>query len=47
MKYCTECVFSSSATPLTFDENGVCSGCRANKHKKFIDWERREELLRS
>ena len=47
MKYCTECVFPAvAATPLTFDDNGVCSGCRANKHKKFIDWERREELFK-
>ena len=38
MKYCVKCVFSSiSATPLTFDEEGVCSGCRASNLKDKID----------
>jgi len=34
-----------AATPLTFDENGVCSGCRVNKQKKLIDWEKRREFF--
>ena len=44
MKYCKECVFPAvAATPLTFDEKGVCSGCRANKHKKFIDYSKKDK----
>ncbi len=44
MKYCVKCVFSSiSATPLTFDEEGVCSGCRASNLKDKIDWVDREK----
>ena len=28
MKYCVKCVYpASSAVPLAFDENGICSGC--------------------
>tara|TARA_B100000767_G_C19754387_1_gene532237 strand:- start:234 stop:1370 length:1137 start_codon:yes stop_codon:yes gene_type:complete len=47
MKYCTKCVFPSvAATPLTFDENGVCSGCRASNIKQIIDWAERKEMFR-
>ncbi|PJE81443.1 N-acetyl sugar amidotransferase [Candidatus Pacearchaeota archaeon CG10_big_fil_rev_8_21_14_0_10_32_42] len=47
MRYCTRCVYpSSSAVPLAFDENGVCSGCRAYDQRKNIDWDRRIELLK-
>lgn len=46
MQYCTRCVFPAvAATPLTFDENGVCSGCRASENKKSIDWEHRRKLF--
>jgi N-acetyl sugar amidotransferase len=39
MRYCTRCVYpSAAATPLTFDENGVCSGCRTHDQRKKIDW---------
>ena len=48
MKFCTKCVFPSvAATPLTFDEDGVCSGCRAGNTKLETDWEERKELLRN
>ena len=47
MKYCVKCVFSSiSATPLTFDEEGICSGCRASKLKDEIDWTDRESKFK-
>jgi N-acetyl sugar amidotransferase len=47
MRYCTSCVYpSASAAPLTFDENGVCSGCRVARQKERIDWEERGEELR-
>ena len=46
MKYCKSCVFPAvAATPLTFDDNGVCSGCRVNEQKKLIDWEERRTLF--
>ncbi len=45
--YCTKCVYpSSSAVPLAFDENGMCSGCRVHAQTKDINWEQRKEMLK-
>jgi N-acetyl sugar amidotransferase len=42
MQYCTRCVYpAAAATPLTFDEDGVCSGCRVGAQKAEINWELR------
>jgi N-acetyl sugar amidotransferase len=47
VRYCTRCVYpSAAATPLTFDENGVCSGCRVSAQRPKIDWERRWEMMK-
>ncbi len=47
IQYCSKCVYSSmAATPLTFDENGVCSGCRVAQQKKEIDWDARWQMLK-
>ena len=35
-----------AATPLTFDEQGLCSGCRVDEQKPDIDWENHMQLLR-
>ena len=46
MKYCRKCLYPEcSAIPLTFDDNGICSGCRISEEKKKIDWEERAKLL--
>ena len=46
MRYCTRCVYPAvAATPLTFNEDGVCSGCRTHDEQKTIDWARREKLF--
>ncbi|HWH15244.1 MAG TPA: N-acetyl sugar amidotransferase [Miltoncostaeaceae bacterium] len=49
MRWCTRCVYPSmSAVPLEFDEDGVCTGCRAADAKAAIppaEWERRTGLL--
>ncbi|MCB0323956.1 MAG: N-acetyl sugar amidotransferase [Bdellovibrionales bacterium] len=46
MRYCSLCVYPAvAATPLTFDQNGVCSGCIAARQKQTIDWQRRESLF--
>ena len=38
MHFCKKCVYpSASAVKLTFDEHGVCSGCRVAEEKKKID----------
>lgn len=47
MQYCTRCVYPSvAATPLTFDENGVCSGCRVHDQTQTMDWPARLEMLK-
>ena len=38
---------SSSAIPLEFDENGVCSGCNTSSQKTEIDWVRRKKQLQN
>jgi len=46
VQYCTKCTYCSvAATPVTFDENGVCSGCRVAEQKKKINWEERWKML--
>lgn len=46
MRYCSRCVYPAvAATPLTFDENGVCTGCRAYDQRKNIDYTERRGLL--
>lgn len=46
IRYCTRCVYPAvAATPLTFDENGVCSGCRTHEEQKTIDWDRRRKMF--
>ncbi|MFO0678074.1 MAG: N-acetyl sugar amidotransferase [Polyangiaceae bacterium] len=47
VQYCSRCVYPSvSATPLTFDDRRVCSGCRANEKKPDIDWKERFQWLK-
>lgn len=46
IRYCTQCVYpSSSAAPLTFDEHGVCSGCRVAAQVETIDWSERRGMM--
>lgn len=44
--WCSSCVYpSSSAVPLSFDEHGVCTGCRVHGQRDGIDWDARLEML--
>lgn len=46
--YCSNCVLpSSSAAPVEFDAQGICSACRVSKQKVEIDWSRRYRQLAS
>ncbi len=46
VQYCTKCVYPSvAATPLTFDEKGICSGCRVAAQREKIDWDARFAML--
>ena len=48
MQYCKKCVYpASSAVPLAFDDNGICSGCRTAQERGggVINWERKRKIL--
>lgn len=48
MRYCTRCLYPSNhPLHLTFDSEGVCSGCRVHEEKDFLDWHERGEKLRA
>ena len=45
--FCKKCVMSNQRPRITFDDNGVCGGCRNNEfYKKNINWSEREKELR-
>ena len=48
MRYCTRCVYPENhPLHLTFDDEGVCSGCRVHQEKDTLDWSQRVERLRA
>jgi N-acetyl sugar amidotransferase len=48
MKYCKRCLYPSNhPLYITFDEEGICSGCRVHEEKDTLDWKLRSEKLKS
>jgi N-acetyl sugar amidotransferase len=48
MQVCALCLYASNhPLHLTFDEEGVCSGCRTHEEKDILDWADRGGKLRS
>ena len=48
MKYCKRCLYPANhPLNLTFDDEGICSGCRVHEEKDKIDWSERQEKLRT
>ncbi|MEA3347231.1 MAG: hypothetical protein U9Q21_03990, partial [Candidatus Auribacterota bacterium] len=46
MKYCARCLYPANhPLGITFDEEGVCSGCRVHEEKDILDWRERGFLL--
>jgi len=46
MRWCRKCVYpASSAVPLAFDGNGICSGCRTAGERIQVDWARRKKMF--
>ena len=46
--FCNNCTYpSSSAAPLIFDNNDVCSGCLVSMQKKNINWDERINILKN
>jgi len=48
MKFCTRCLYPENhALNITFDDDGVCSGCKVHEEKDLIDWTQRSEKLKN
>lgn len=48
MKYCKRCLYPENhPLNITFDEDGVCSGCRVHEEKDSLDWQSRFDKLKS
>lgn len=46
MKYCRRCLYpENQPLHLTFDDAGICSGCRIHEEKDSLDWVDREARL--
>ena len=46
MKYCKRCLYPANhPLGLTFDKDGICSGCRVHEEKDSLDWAQRSSLL--
>jgi N-acetyl sugar amidotransferase len=47
MKYCSRCLYPENhPLNLTFDSDGVCSGCRVHEEKDSLNWVEREQMLK-
>lgn len=45
MKYCKKCIMPDTRPGIVFDEDGVCSACRAYEKRLQIDWSKRFKEL--
>lgn len=46
MRYCTRCIYPENhPLNITFDDEGVCSGCRVHEEKDRLDWNERFQKL--
>lgn len=49
MRYCTRCLIPDTKPHIAFDENGVCTACRAHERKNAslggIDWDARADAF--
>jgi len=45
--YCKQCVYPSTKPHIEFNEDRICSGCIAYNNRPKIDWQQREEKLKS
>jgi N-acetyl sugar amidotransferase len=46
LRYCTRCLYPENhPLGITFDDQGVCSGCRIHEEKDILDWQERSGRL--
>jgi N-acetyl sugar amidotransferase len=47
MKYCKRCLYPENhPLNITFDKDGICSGCKVHEEKDTLDWIKREKKLK-
>jgi N-acetyl sugar amidotransferase len=46
MRWCKKCVYPESSVNITFDDDGVCSGCHVGEERVEIDWDARFEAFK-
>ena len=46
MKWCKKCVYPASSVNISFDEDGVCSGCHVGDERTDIDWDTRFDVFK-
>ena len=45
--FCKRCLYSNHhPLGVTFDHEGVCSGCRIHEEKDNLDWKQRFQILK-
>ena len=48
MRICKRCLYPENhPLNITFDDEGICSGCRVHEEKDILDWKERPEKLKS
>jgi len=45
LKYCLKCVMPSTKPDLSFDDDGICSACKAYDDRSTVDWDLRKKEL--
>ena len=46
MKFCKTCLFQEiNPIPISFNKNGICTGCLYANKKSNVDWKERENLF--
>ncbi len=45
LRYCARCVMPDTKPDLQFDEEGICSACRAYERRAEVDWKQRSREL--
>ena len=47
IKFCSRCLYSSEhALGITFNNEGVCSGCQVHEEKNYLNWNSRIKKLK-
>lgn len=45
MKYCKSCLQTDTRPGIKFDINGICPSCNYHSSLKYVDWDKRRELI--